>query len=321
MQNGIEGETLRWLGLQRAAAMNAVPATEIADARYAGLDRWADEDVLAALLDGQRRALDSVQAAIPALALAANAAADALRSGGRLVYIAAGSPALLAMTDALEIPQTYGVAREKIVLVLAGGDALIREFAGGPEDDAEQARADVATTAIGPNDCAICVSASGTTPYTVGGLRAARAAGAKTVGIAGNAGAPLLSEADIAVHLDSGPEVISGSTRLGAGTAQKAALNMISTLLGIRLGHVHDNYMVNVTADNAKLVKRATGIVSRVAGCDAERAGRAMQAANNSVKPAILLAAGARNLPEAEALLDASGGVVRTALERLSGST
>lgn len=297
---------------------NPLPATEIADARYVGLDTWADGQILTALLDGQRRAIECVTPAIPSIARAANAAADALRSGGRLVYIAAGSPALISMGDALEIPQTYGVARDRIVLLLAGGESLVREFAGGPEDDADQGRADVKAAGIGPKDCAICVSASGSTPYTVAGLEAARAAGARTVGIAGNAGAPLLKGADIAIHLDSGAEVISGSTRLAAGTAQKATLNMISTLIGVRLGHVHDNLMVNVTADNAKLVKRATGIVARVAGCDESTAATAMNTANNSVKPAILVAAGARDLSDATALLDASDGVVRTALAKIS---
>lgn len=300
---------------------NPLPATEIADDRYVGLDVWADDQILTALLDSQRRAIDCVTPVIPAIARAANAAAEALRKGGRLVYIAAGSPALISMGDALEIPQTYGVARDRILLLLAGGEALVREFAGGPEDDGDQGRADVEAVALTTNDCAICVSASGSTPYTVAGLEAARAAGAKTVGIAGNAGAPLLAKADMAIHLDSGPEVISGSTRLAAGTAQKATLNMISTLIGVRLGHVHDNLMVNVTADNAKLVNRATGIVARVSGADQATAAAAMQATSNSVKPAILVAAGARDLSDATALLAASDGVVRTALEKLSQRT
>lgn len=298
--------------------MNALSVTELADARYVGLDLWADDAILGAMLDSQRLAINSLEPALPSIARAAAAAADALRAGGRLVYIAAGSPALIAISDALELPQTYGVARDRVVLILAGGEAIVRDFAGGPEDDAELARNDVAAASLGPNDCAICVSASGTTAYTVAGLDAAKAAGAKTVGIAGNAGAPLLTRADIAIHLHTGPEVISGSTRLAAGTAQKAALNMISTLLGVRLGHVHDNLMVNVTADNAKLIKRATGIVARIAGCAEEHAARAMQSAGNSVKPAVLIAAGARDLSDAAQLLAESGGVVRAALETLS---
>ncbi|HHY49197.1 MAG TPA: N-acetylmuramic acid 6-phosphate etherase, partial [Alphaproteobacteria bacterium] len=243
-----------------------MPATEIAEDRYAGLDTWPDEAILMALFDGQRRALAAVEAAIPALSRAARAAAERLDAGGRLVYLAAGSPALISLGDALEIPQTYGVPRDRIVLIFAGGKAIFDTLTGVEEDNAAGARADVAAAGIGPADCVIAVSASGSTPYTVAGLEAARGAGAATVGIAGNRDAPLLQIAAIPVLLDAGPEVISGSTRMGAGTAQKAALNMISTLIGVHLGHVYDGLMVNVVADNEKLRRRATRIVMRITG-------------------------------------------------------
>lgn len=293
------------------------PSTEGADPRFKGFDTWSDSSILTALLEGQKHALDSVDAAIPALAKAASAAAKALQSGGRLVYLAAGSPALVALGDALELPQTYGIPRKDIVLIFAGGMGIVDDFVGGPEDDGPAGERDVQANAIGENDCVVCISASGTTPFTVSGLRAAKARGAVTVGIASNPGAPLLADADIAIALETGPEVISGSTRMGAGTAQKAALNMFSTLLGIRLGHVHDNLMVNVTADNEKLVKRATAIVATSANVDPDAASVALKAANNQVKPAILLAAGARNLSEAQEKLAQSGGVVRKALANL----
>lgn len=298
--------------------MTALPATEGADARYAGLDVWSDAVILDALLDGQKRALDAVNAAIPTLSAAANAACAALKAGGRLVYIAAGSPALISLGDALEIPQTYGIARDRIVLILAGGAAITRALVGGPEDDGEQAARDVASAQISAADFVICVSASGSTPYTVAGQRAAQAAGAKTLAIAGNGGSPLLIEADMAAHLDTGAEVISGSTRLGAGTAQKAALNMLSTLIGVRMGHVHDNFMVNVTADNAKLMRRAAGIVARIAGVGPDAARSALDAANGNVKPAILMAAGAKDLPDAQERLARAGGTVREALRNLT---
>lgn len=300
--------------------MNAplsAPSTEGADPRFSGLDNWPDSKILTALLDGQKHALDSVGAAVPALAEAAGAAARALQSGGRLVYLAAGSPALVALGDALELPQTYGIARKDIVLIFAGGMAIVEDFIGGPEDDGDAAEKAVVDHAINERDCVICISASGTTPFTVSGLRAAKARGAVTVGVASNPGAPLLSGADIAIALETGPEVISGSTRMGAGTAQKVALNMFSTLLGVRLGHVHDNLMVNVTADNEKLVKRATAIVAHSANVDLSVARAALQKANNQVKPAILLAAGATDLPEAQKKLAQSGGVVRKALALL----
>lgn len=297
--------------------MGAMTSTEAADPRFEGLDAWTDAAILAALLEGQRRGLDAVTPALPAIARAAGLAAGALAGGGRLVYIAAGSPGLLALTDALEIPQTYGIARDRIVIVMAGGLAMTRELVGGPEDDGPAGAQDIRAAGVGPADCVVAISASGATPYTIAGLRQAKALGAATVGMAGNGGAPLLAEADVAVLLASGPEVISGSTRMAAGTAQKAALNMISTLVGVRLGHVHDNLMVNVTADNAKLVLRATGIVARIAGVGREAAAQALERAGNQVKPAIVLAAGASTLSEAQAILAQSGGVVRKALSLL----
>jgi N-acetylmuramic acid 6-phosphate etherase len=241
-----------------------VPATEIADDRYDGLDTWRDDAILTALFEGQRRALASVEAAIPQLARAAQAAARKLEAGGRLVYLASGSPALISLGDALEIPQTYGVPRDRILLIFAGGPAILENLTGVDEDNGAAAIADVEAHGIGETDCVIATSASGSTPYTVAGLTAARAAGAATVGIAGNAGTPLLAAAEIGVLLDAGPEVISGSTRMGAGTAQKAALNMLSTLIGVHLGHVYDGLMVNVTADNDKLRRRAARIVMRI---------------------------------------------------------
>ncbi|MEQ8446512.1 MAG: N-acetylmuramic acid 6-phosphate etherase [Pelagibacterium sp.] len=297
--------------------MSALVPTEHADPRYAGLDGWDDSAILSALLDGQKRGIDAVNAAIPDIAKAAALGVAGLQSGGRLIYVGAGSPGLIALGDALEIPQTYGIARDRIVIVMAGGLAMTEELLGGPEDDAGLGAADLATLGVGPNDCVICISASGTTRYTVAALRAAREAGAKTVGMAGNSGAPLLADADVAILLASGAEVISGSTRMAAGTAQKAALNMLSTLIGVRMGHVHDNFMVNVIADNDKLILRATGIVARIAGVSPERAAQAMQTAHNEVKPAILVAAGARNLSEAQEFLAQSGGVVRKALALL----
>lgn len=297
----------------------AALATEIAEDRFAGLDTWPDATILAALLDGQKRALASVEAAIPALAQAAAAAAAALAGGGRLVYLASGSPALMSLADALEIPQTYGIAHDRVVLILADGAGIATRLNGMREDDAEGARADVAAQRVGAGDCVVAISASGSTPYTVAGLEAARKAGARTVGIAGNAGAPLLAAAEIPVLLDAGPEVISGSTRMGAGTAQKAALNMLSTLVGVRLGHVYDGLMVNVKADNEKLRIRSARIVSRITGVPEARARETLELSGGEVKPAILIAAGAQGLAAANALLAETGGNVREALARVSG--
>lgn len=301
--------------------MTSSPATEMADARYEGLDTWRDDAILAALLEGQQRALDSVAAAIPALSQAARAAAEKLAAGGRLIYVAAGSPALMSMADALEIPQTYGVPYDRIVLVLADGETIAKRLNGMREDDADAARADLKAIGVGPSDCVIGTSASGSTPYTVAGLVAAREAGAVTVGIAGNAGAKLLEAAEIPVLLAAGPEVISGSTRMGAGTAQKAALNMLSTLMGVHLNHVYDGLMVNLVADNDKLRGRAARIVTKITGVELAEANRALELSDGKVKPAVLIAAGVKSLAEAGRLLGETKGNLRTALAKIGTAT
>ena len=242
----------------------------------------------------------------------------ALEAGGRLVYLGAGSPALMSLADALEIPQTYGIARDRIMMVFADGKDIALRLDGSREDDAAGAKAEIEALRLGPGDCVVATSASGTTPYTVGGLAAARALGARTIAIAGNVHARLFEHADVVVLLDTGPEVIAGSTRMAAGTAQKAALNMLSTLIGVRLGHVYDGMMVNVKADNEKLRGRAARIVSTITGASDEAAVRALEQSDGEVKPAILIAAGAKSLADAADLLGVTKGNVRTALGQLA---
>ena len=297
---------------------SSLPATELADDRYAGLDTWSDAAILGALIDGQRRAVDAVTSALPAIAEAAVLASAALSAGGRLIYLASGSPALIALGDALELPQTFGIDRSQLLWLFSGGEQTTQNLNGTSEDDAGLGRLHIASAEVGPADCVVAISASGSTPYTVAGLGAARLAGATTVAIAGNAGAPIFAEADVAILLDVGAEVISGSTRMGAGTAQKATLNLFSTLVGVKLGHVHDNLMVNVTADNEKLRQRAMRMVCRITGATPELAQRALTVTNGLVKPAAVLAAGARDRADADAILDRHGGRLRPALAELN---
>ena len=174
----------------------------------------------------------------------------------------------MALADAMEIAATFGIPASQTPVLFAGGVATLLDHSGATEDEADQAVADLRAAGLAAGDVVICVAASGTTPYTVAVAEAARAAGATVVGIANVAASRLLALADIPVLLDTGPEVVAGSTRLGAATAQKIALNLISTLAGIRLGHVHDGYMVNVVAANAKLRDRAARIVAALAATD-----------------------------------------------------
>lgn len=285
------------------------------------LDLRAPLEILSILHHGQLDAACSVATCFPALSRAAEAAAAALSSGGRLIYAGAGSSGLMAMADALELPGTFGIAPDRVVILLAGGTDNLRTLAGGPEDDADQARNDIEAIATGPDDCLIALAASGTTPYAVAALGAARACGAATVAIANNAPTPLLDAANVAIYLPTPPEIVAGSTRMGAGTAQKIALNMISTLMAIRLGHVHDGRMVNLKADNAKLKQRARRIVCAVANCTEAEADRHLDSAGGSVKIAILLAAGAPDPQHAEQMLAASSQSLRSALRRLERSS
>jgi N-acetylmuramic acid 6-phosphate etherase len=226
----------------------------------------------------------------------------------------------MALADALELPGTFGIPRERIVILFAGGAASLEDLAGGPEDDEALARADIASAKVGPDDCVIAVSASGSTPYALAALGAARASGARTIAIANNAEAPLFALSDVPVHLPTPPEVIAGSTRMGAGTAQKVALNLFSTLLAVRLGHVHDGYMVGVRPDNAKLKARAARIVAAIGGCAEGDARAFLEKAEGSVKTAVLMAAGAADADAAGRILERAGRRLRPALSMIEGS-
>jgi N-acetylmuramic acid 6-phosphate etherase len=275
-------------------------------------------DVLSLLSSGQQQAARSVDAARDAIASASLLAADAISRGGRLVYAGAGSSGLMAMADALELPGTYGIEREQIAILFAGGISNLSEMPGAPEDDVEQARID-AEAVVGAGDCVVVISASGSTPYALGVADFARQKGAKIIAIANNADAKLFDRSDVAILLNTPPEFVAGSTRMGAGTAQKIALNMFSTLMAIRLGHVHDGHMVNLRADNRKLLERAARIVADVAGVSMDEAGRLVEKASGSVKVAILLGAGAKDKNSAERMLETSGQNLRRALELIGG--
>jgi N-acetylmuramic acid 6-phosphate etherase len=284
-----------------------------------GLDMQAPETILSSLASGQIEAAQSVHAAIPAIAAAAGLVASRLKAGGRLIYAAAGSSGLMALADALELPGTFGIARERIVILLAGGDEALKNLAGGPEDDTAAAVASISAIDVGEGDCLVALSASGSTPYAVAAVEEAARRGAATVALANNRGAPLLAKADVGILLDTPPEVIAGSTRMGAGTAQKIALNMLSTLAAIHLGHVHDGYMVNLVADNAKLRDRAARIVGAVTGSGPAEAARLLEEGGGAVKTAILLAAGAADAVAARELLDGAGQKLRPALSAIRG--
>lgn len=292
-----------------------LPKTETLHDSAKGLDIRSSAEVAATLLSGQQSALAAAEGALPALVRGAELMADTVRRGGRLVYAAAGSSGLMALADAAELGGTYGLSPDIILFFMAGGVPVDGRMPGHTEDRADAAERDAAS--VRPGDVVIAVTASGSTPYPLAFARMARAAGASTVCVANNPSAAIFRHADVAVALDTPPEVIAGSTRLGAGTAQKAALNIMSTLMGVRLGHVYDGMMVNLVADNRKLRERAAGMVSRIANVDEETATRSLEQSKWAVKPAVLLAKGAASLDRAETLLAETQGQLRPALQRL----
>lgn len=285
-----------------------IPPTEAVHPAAVQLHHATDADALDRLLAAQAGAVGAVRAALPALARAAAHLADALRGPGRVIYAGAGTGGLMALADALELPGTFGIAPDRLAVLLPGGAAAMSRLTGAPEDVAADGAADLARLGPGPDDVVICVSASGSTPYTLALARAAQAAGARVIALACVPGAPLLAAADVAVLLDTGPEMVAGSTRLGAGTAQKVALNLVSTLAGLRLGHVHGGRMVNHATDNAKLRARALRTIVALAGCDETTARRALDAADGQVKPAVVAAATGIDPQEAARRVAAADG-------------
>ncbi|HTI00342.1 MAG TPA: N-acetylmuramic acid 6-phosphate etherase [Acidisoma sp.] len=293
----------------------SLPHTETASPRHRGLDDWDSLTALTALWEGQMAAIAALGPALPALAQAADAAADRLRvGGGRLLYAGAGTSGRLAALDAAELPPTFDWPYERTGLLLAGGPGSLLRAVEGAEDDeaaAEQALSDLAP---GPLDVLIGLAASGGTPFTRAAIRGARAAGALTIGMANSPGAALLTEAEHGVLIETGAEAIAGSTRMKAGTAQKAALTLLSTEIMVRLGRIHDGRMIEMRPTNAKLQARASRMVAEIAGCPAVEAEAALQAADGHIKTAIVMVVSGLDADGARALLSRHAGILRKAL-------
>lgn len=241
--------------------------------------------------------------------------AQAIRSGGRLYYVAAGSSGLMAAADAMELGGTFGIPASQIEILMAGGIPRSAHMPGDVEDEVAQLGG--ALAGLQSRDCLIAVTASGSTPYTLRAAEIAQDAGATVIGIANNLRAVLFDLSTHAVALETPPEVLSGSTRLGAGTAQKIALNTLSTLMGVELGHVYQGMMVNLHADNIKLRDRARGIVQRITQVDDATSAQALTRAGGDVKVACLLSLGAQSPEIAQAALSSAEGHLGRAMARL----
>ncbi len=297
-----------------AMSAGPLPATEATSPRFAMMDAWPSADILDALLEGQMAAVAAVRPALPALAAAAGAAADRLRDGGRLAYAGAGTSGRIGVQDGAELAPTFAWPRDRLVFLLAGGETALMQAVENAEDRDDQARKDVAAAGIGTLDVVLGLAASGATPYTLACLRSARQAGALTIAVANSPGAPLLAAADHAILIETGAEPIAGSTRMQAGTAQKVALNLFSTLLMTRLGRVYQGQMVDMAASNDKLRARAVRMLQGLTGCSPEAGSAALAQSEGSVKMAILILRGL-SWAEAEAALAWHQGQLRRALD------
>ncbi|MEU7886438.1 N-acetylmuramic acid 6-phosphate etherase [Microbispora bryophytorum] len=292
----------------------AALATEQSDPRFSGIDTLPTEEIARLMNAADVAVPAAVGRAVPAIAAAVDAIAARMADGGRLLYVGAGTSGRLAVLDASECPPTFGTHPDLVQGIIAGGEAALVRSVEGAEDDAEAGAAVIRGKHVGPLDSVVGISASGRAPYVVAAVEQARRLGALTVGLACNTGTPLARAADHAVEVIVGPEVVTGSTRLKAGTAQKLVLNMISTITMIRSGRTYGNFMVDVVASNSKLVDRAARIVSDITGTQVPRAREVLESAGRDVKTAVVMIERGVGADDARALLAAHGNRLGPAL-------
>jgi N-acetylmuramic acid 6-phosphate etherase len=281
---------------------------------HALLDQYPTTELVNVLVDDQLNAVNAVRAAAPRIAAAVTAALPRIEAGGRLIYVGAGTSGRLGLLDSVELYPTFSWPHGRALALLAGGNDAMFVAVEGAEDDIVQGAADLRSLNPTPSDVVLLIAASGATPYVLGALRAARGIGALTIGFANNVNAPVAGEAEIGITLDTGSEVISGSTRLKAGTAQKIALNTFSSALMVRLNKVYGNLMVDLKATNAKLVLRAVRLTMFATGVDEAAARKVLEQCDFHVKVAIVALSKNTSVEQARAVLETAHGSVRHAL-------
>ncbi|MFI7036727.1 N-acetylmuramic acid 6-phosphate etherase [Microbispora rosea] len=281
--------------------------TERSDPRYRDIDRLPTEEIARLMNAADATVPGAVATAVPAVSAAIDAIAGRMARGGRLFYVGAGTSGRLGVLDASECPPTFGTDPELVQGVIAGGEAALTRSVEGAEDDHDGGAAAIADRGLGPLDSLVGISASGRAPFVLGALDEAARRGALTVSLSCNPGSPLSERAEHPIEVVVGPEVVAGSTRLKAGTAQKLVLNMISTIAMIRLGRTYGNAMIEVSAVNEKLTRRATRIVGDITGAGAAAARGALEAADWNVKVAVLMIERDLGPDGARALLKANG--------------
>jgi len=281
------------------------------------IDLFPTERVLKIINSEDALVSSAVAAAIPEIAKLVDAAVLSIRSGGHVIYVGAGTSGRIAITDAAEIPPTFRAPEDWVQAVIAGGAKSFAKAMEGAEDDREKAASDMKSKKPTEKDLVIGIAAAGTTPYTLAALEFAKSKGAKTAAIVCSENSPMSKIADITVHVAVGAEIITGSTRMKAGTAQKMVLNMISTATMIRLGMTYSNWMINVSMTNEKLRERGKHILQEILGVKPNDAEKLVEASGANLKVAVIMGATGCNRKEAEQRLTAGNGNLRTVLGHL----
>jgi N-acetylmuramic acid 6-phosphate etherase len=294
-------------------------ATEEVDPRFADLDAWSLASAMDAMWEGQLAAVAAIGHALPAITAATQAAQEALSDRGRLIYAGAGTSARVAVQDGAELTPTFAWPRERVRFIIAGGESAFTTSVEGAEDDVADAAKQVDAAELSPHDVVIAVSASGTTPFTVAALQQAGLHRAVTIGVANNPATALLTSANYPVLVETGRELIAGSTRMKAGTAQKVVLNLISTGIMLRLGRVYRGMMVNMQSTNAKLKLRAERMVARIAGCGEGEAAQALEKVDGDIKMAALVVLGYDGAEAASILASHKGNLRRVFADLAEG--
>lgn len=289
--------------------------TESVDPRNANLDTLSVSALAQLMNDADRTVPEAVRAALPQIVPAIEAVSQRMFAGGRLVYVGAGTAGRLGMLDASECPPTFNTPPGQVSAIIAGGPQALITAVEGAEDDSVAGAAAIDAAQIGALDAVVGIAASGRTPYVVGAVTRARQLGALTVGLSCHAGATLSHAVDLPIEVLVGPEIISGSTRLKSGTAQKLVLNMISTISMVRMGKTYGNLMIDVRATNHKLRERARRIVQQISAASRDEAAAALDASGNDIRVAALMLARHEPADRAAARLRDAGGNLRTALE------
>ena len=288
--------------------------TETPHSLHANLDEYATKDLVAAFVDDQLNAVLAVQRANAAIAAAVNAAVPRIQAGGRLVYAGAGTSGRLGLLDSVELYPTFSWPPERAIALLAGGEEALYKAVEGAEDSHALGMTDIQKANVGVNDVVIVLAASGTTPYALGAIDAARKAGALTIGIANNPNALVTNAAEFGITIDTGAEIISGSTRLKAGTAQKITLNTISSAIMVKLHKVYGNLMVDVKPTNAKLIRRTVRLTMLATDCTEVLATSTLVACEYHVKVAIVAIKKHITIAQARQRINVAHGSIRAAL-------